>query len=91
MRAFRPDRLSVAAKTIENFVARAIRLYEQEPGEPWGSSRFGLYVRRWVRWTGLGFISTVKRFRSVWSGHGPQSRNPMEKEDSLPLNPMAPD
>ena len=29
---FRPDRLSVAAKTIENFVARAIRLYEQEPG-----------------------------------------------------------
>ncbi len=46
---FRPDRLSVAGKTIENFVARAIRLYEQEPGEPFNSSRLGLYVRRWVR------------------------------------------
>ncbi len=30
---FRPGRLSVAQKTIEQFVARAIRLYEQEPGE----------------------------------------------------------
>jgi len=29
---FGPDGLSVAKKTIENFVARAIRLYEQEPG-----------------------------------------------------------
>ncbi len=38
---FRPDRLSVAAKTIENFVARAIRLYEQEPGEPLDSSGVG--------------------------------------------------
>ena len=47
---FRPDRLSVAAKTIENFVARALRLYEQEPGEPSDSSRLGVYVRRWVRW-----------------------------------------
>ena len=25
----------VAKKTIENFVERAIRLYEQEPGEAW--------------------------------------------------------
>ncbi len=30
---FSPDGLSVAKKTVENFVARAIRLYEQEPGE----------------------------------------------------------
>ncbi len=51
---FGPNGLCVAKKTVENFVARAIRLYEQEPGEPWGSSRFGLYVRRWVRWTGAG-------------------------------------
>ncbi len=28
---FGPDGLSVAKKTVENFVARAIRLYEQEP------------------------------------------------------------
>jgi len=30
---FGPDGRSVAKKTIENFVALAIRLYEQEPGE----------------------------------------------------------
>ncbi len=52
---FRPDGLSVAKKTVENFVARAIRLYEQEPGEAEASARLGLYVRRWVRWTGAGF------------------------------------
>ena len=39
---------------LEGIVARAIRLYEQEPGEAEASSRFGLYVRRWVRWTGVG-------------------------------------
>ncbi len=31
--SFSPDGLSVAKKTLENFAARAIRLYEQEPGE----------------------------------------------------------
>ncbi len=51
---FGPDGLSVAKKTIENFVARAIRLYEQEPGEACASARFGLYVERWVRWAGAG-------------------------------------
>ena len=49
---FRPGELTLAQKTVENFVARAIRLYEQEPGEACASSRFGLYVRRRVRWTG---------------------------------------
>ena len=44
----------MAKKTIENFVARAIRLYEQEPGEARASARFGLYVRRWVRWANAG-------------------------------------
>jgi hypothetical protein len=51
---FGPDGLSVAKKTVENFVARAIRLYEQEPGEACASSRLGLYVRRWVRWVQAG-------------------------------------
>ncbi len=36
---------------LEGIVARAIRLFEQEPGEAEASSRFGLYVRRWGRWT----------------------------------------
>ncbi len=47
---FGPEGLTLAAKTIEQFVARAIRLYEQEPGKTFASSRLGLYVRRWVRW-----------------------------------------
>ncbi len=57
---FRPNGLSVAKKTIENFVARAIRLYEQEPGESCTSSRFGLYVQRWVRWVWAGLGSPIK-------------------------------
>ncbi len=43
---FGPDGLSVATKTVENFVARAIRLYEQEPGEACASARLGMYVWR---------------------------------------------
>ncbi len=45
---------TLAAKTIEQFVARAIRLYEQEPGEALASARLRLYVRRWIRWAGAG-------------------------------------
>jgi RNA-directed DNA polymerase len=47
---FSPEGLSVAGKTIEKFHARAVRLYEQERGEPSGSPVLGLYVRRWFRW-----------------------------------------
>ncbi len=39
---FGPEGFTMAAKTIEQFVARAIRLYEQEPGEACASSRLGL-------------------------------------------------
>ncbi len=35
---------------LKGVVARAIRLYEQEPGEALASSRLGLVVRRWGRW-----------------------------------------
>jgi len=41
-----PEGLSLAKKTVENFIARANRLYEQETGEPCDSSRLGLYVKR---------------------------------------------
>ena len=51
---FGQEGLSVAKTTIENFVERAIRLYEQEPGEAFASARLGSYVRRWVRWTTAG-------------------------------------
>ncbi len=45
---FGPDGLSVAKKTIEQFIARAIRLYEQEPEEACASARLGSYVQRWL-------------------------------------------
>ncbi len=55
---FGPEGLSVAKKTIERFVERAIRLYEQEPGEAFASARFGVYVRRWVGWVRSGVTVT---------------------------------
>ena len=55
-----PEGLSLAKKTVENFIARAARLYEQEPGEPSGSYRLGLYVNRWCRWVGAGFAVRTK-------------------------------
>ncbi len=51
---FGQEGLGVARKTLEKFVERAIRLYEQEPGEPCGSSRLVEYVQRWGRWVGGG-------------------------------------
>jgi hypothetical protein len=45
---FSPEGLSVAEKTIEKFLGRSVRLYEQEQREPFGSPLLGLYVRRWV-------------------------------------------
>jgi len=47
---FGPDGLSVAEKTVGNFLARAVRLYEQEQSEPDGPPLLGLYVRRWLAW-----------------------------------------
>ncbi len=32
-------------KTVETFVARVIRLYEQDQEEPYSPSWFGLYLR----------------------------------------------
>ncbi len=50
----RPDGLRVAQATLENFIARATRLYEQEREAPDGVSRLGLYVKRWCRWVLAG-------------------------------------
>ncbi len=51
---FTPESLSAAEKTVQRFVERATRLYEQEPGEPGGSSRFWDYVKRWLIWLSAG-------------------------------------
>lgn len=47
---FHPSRLTVASKTLKQFVERARQLYEQEPDKTAASSRLGVYVKRWVRW-----------------------------------------
>ena len=57
---FGPERLAVTKKTLNNFIERAIRLYEQGPGEPCGSTRLGEYVKRWVRWAGAGLGKIVR-------------------------------
>lgn len=62
----RPGRLGVAQKTVERFVERARRLYEQEPGGGLASSRLGRYVQRWFRWARAGFSEGV-----VEGGDGP--------------------
>ncbi len=44
--------LTVAKATIEKFVERATRLYEQDREEPLSPSRLGVYARRWLAWAG---------------------------------------
>ncbi len=56
-----------SSHTVQNFLARAIRLYEQEPGEPFDSSRLGVYVQRWVRWAGTVVRETVVFNGRPWS------------------------
>ena len=63
--------LTVAKTTLENFSARAIRLYEQEPEEPIDSSRLGEYVQRWFRWVGAGLGDNG----SIWSKNVPSTNN----------------
>jgi hypothetical protein len=47
---FSRDGLTVAKATIERFVERAARLYEQDREEPLRPSRLDRYVRRWRGW-----------------------------------------
>jgi RNA-directed DNA polymerase len=70
---FRPGQLTVAAKTLEHFVARVCRLDEQEPGEVSASSRLGDYVRRWVRWVTAGLAAGTPAVTCP-SGLGNRSR-----------------
>ena len=45
---FSPEGLTVAQATVERFIEKATRLYEQEPH----SRALGLYVNRWLGWAG---------------------------------------
>ncbi len=51
---FGPHGLTVAKDTLDRFVKRATRLYEQEREKPYGSSRLGQYVKRWFEWLTSG-------------------------------------
>ena len=47
---FSPEGITVAAATVQRFVTRATRLYEQERGKPEGFPLLGWYVKRWWQW-----------------------------------------
>jgi RNA-directed DNA polymerase len=52
--------LSVAPATVDRFIAKAARLYEQERCNPAGVPLLGPYVRRWLGWAGGGFGKAQK-------------------------------
>ena len=54
---FSREGLGLAKATIQRFVERAARLYEQGLEQPNGCSRLGMYVRRWVGWAKGGLSS----------------------------------
>lgn len=51
---FSPDGLSVSAKTVERFLNRVIRLYEQKPSGELFSTKLGMYVQQWLKWATSG-------------------------------------
>ena len=59
--------LTVAKQTMQNFVERAARLYEQERDAPCRRSPLERYVRRWLGWAygGLSYDYESKRELSV--------------------------
>jgi len=57
---FKPEELSVAKKTIERFMERISRLYEQGAD----SYRIGQYVARWAGWGLAGFWQRSNKKRA---------------------------
>jgi hypothetical protein len=55
---FSREGLGLAKATIQKFVERAARLYEQGREQPNGCSRLGVYIRRWVGWAQGGLPSS---------------------------------
>jgi hypothetical protein len=49
---FGPAGLTVAKKTIANFIEKASRLYEQKRSAVLAATALEMYVRQWVRWAG---------------------------------------
>lgn len=70
---FSPQRLSLAKKTVCNFVQSALRLYEQGPLQS-RDKRLGEYTKNWLRWTRAGL-----------SGHLNWLSSPCELDFLIPL------
>ncbi len=51
---FGPDGLGVARATIEKFIKRASRLYEQKRMGVVAPDALGMYIRHWMRWVRSG-------------------------------------
>jgi RNA-directed DNA polymerase len=49
--------LTVAKKTIANFIEKASRLYEQKRSAVLPDTALEMYVKQWVRWTTSGRIT----------------------------------
>ena len=53
---FSPTGLSVAKRTIANFIEKVSRLYEQTCHAGSAATAFEMYVRRWLRWANGGYV-----------------------------------
>ena len=53
---FSPAGLTVAAKTIANFIEKASRLYEEKRSAVLAVCALEMYVRRWLRWSIGGMV-----------------------------------
>jgi RNA-directed DNA polymerase len=56
---FSPAGLTVAAKTIANFIEKASQLYEQKRSAVLAATALEMYVRRWVQWTTSGRVGLL--------------------------------
>jgi hypothetical protein len=63
---FSPAELTVAAKTVANFIEKASRLYEQKRRAVSSASPLEMYVRRWLGWAKAGvWIDGIER--TTWT------------------------
>ena len=61
-----PGRLTLSRTTVERFLERAHRLYEQERGKPERFPQLGAYVGRWMAWSRAGLsVPSVQALASL--------------------------
>ena len=56
---FCPSGLTIAAKTIANFIEKASQLYEQERSAVLAATALEMYVKRWARWATGGRLQVA--------------------------------